>query len=155
MAGDVEFEWDGGGPAELEARLEAFDTALDDRLYEAMEELGLRIEASARKKAPVDSGRLRGSISSEVQREGADTLALYVGSNVEYAPHVEYGRGAISASGDGVLHFTVEGEDVFVKSVGPADAQPYLRPAIQEHRDTGEDLVERAVEKAADDAGLT
>lgn len=154
MAGDMSFEWSGGGPAELEAKLEAFDSALDDRLYEAMEELGLRIEASARKKAPVDDGRLRSSISSEAQREGTDTLALYVGTNVEYAPHVEYGRGAITASGDGVLHFTIEGEDVFVKSVGPADAQPYLRPAIAQHEDTAEDLIEEAVKKAADDAGL-
>lgn len=152
---DMEFEWDGGGPAALEAKFEAFDTALDQRLYEAMEELGLRIEATARKLAPVDDGRLRSSITSEVQREGTDTLALYVGTNLSYAPHVEYGRGAITASGDGVLHFTIEGEEVFVKSVGPADAQPYLRPAISQHEDTAEDLIEEAVEKAADDAGLS
>lgn len=151
---DTEFNWDGGGPAALEARLEAFESALDDELFEAMEELGLRIEATARRLVPVSSGRLRSSLSHDVQREGASTIVLHVGTNVEYAPHVEYGRGAITASGDGVLHFTIEGEEIFVKSVGPADAQPYLRPAISRHEDTAEDLTIEAVENAAATAGL-
>lgn len=152
---DLEFEWDGAGPGGLEAKLEAFESALDARLYEAMKKLGLRIEASAKRRVPVDSGRLRSSISNEVERRGESQIVLFVGSNVEYSETVEYGRGAISASGDGVLHFTIEGEEIFVKSVGPADARPFLRPAIQEHRDTAEDLIEEAVEDAADDAGLS
>lgn len=156
MAGDMEFGWQGGqDPATLTSQLEAFDAALDRRLFEAMEELGLRIEASARRKVPVDNGRLRGSLSNKVQREGASTIALYVGTNVQYAEAVEYGRGPISASGDGVLHFTIDGEEIFVKSVGPAPAQPYLRPAITQHRSTAEDLIQEAVEDAARDAGLS
>lgn len=156
MAGDMEFGWEGGqDPASLTSKLEVFESALDRRLFEAMEELGLRIESSAKRLVAVDHGRLRGSISSEVRREGRSTIALYVGTNVHYGPHIEYGRGAITASGDGVLHFEIEGEEIFVKSVGPADAQPYLRPAIQKHRGTAEDLIEEAVEDAARDAGLS
>lgn len=155
MPDPVDFEWsDGESPQALEAKFETFDAALNERLEEALETLGLMIEGTAKTLVPVDSGRLKSRLSNTVKREGANIIALYVGSNVHYAPMVEYGRGAISASGDGVLHFTVDGEEVFVQSVGPAPAQPYLRPAIAQHHDDAKRLVREAVENAAEDAGL-
>jgi HK97 gp10 family phage protein len=60
----------------------------------------LNVEADAVRLVPVDSGRLKGSITSRVDDDRA-----IIGSNVEYAPHVEYGT-------------------KFMR------AQPYLRPAI-------------------------
>lgn len=48
----------------------------------------LRIERAAKRRCPVDTGRLRASITN---RLGRDTEGLYgdVGTNVDYAPHVE------------------------------------------------------------------
>ena len=40
------------------------------------------------KRTPVDTGRLRSSIAVRLQDEG---LTAIVGSNVQYAPHVEFG----------------------------------------------------------------
>ena len=69
-----------------------------------LEEAGVIVQGSAKRIAPVDSGNLKGSITREKFHDRAE-----VGTNVEYAEHVEYGT----------KHMT---------------AQPYLRPAIDENR---------------------
>lgn len=60
--------------------------------------------------APVDTGRLRGSIEKRVSMEGEH--AVYVGTNVEYAIYQEFGTSKMSAANGG---------------------RGYLRPAISEH----------------------
>lgn len=64
----------------------------------------LNIQAGAKKRAPVDTGRLRNSIATEIERDG---LTGVVGTNVEYAPFVEWGTSKMPA-------------------------QPYLLPAHEE-----------------------
>lgn len=71
----------------------------------ALEKIGLLAEGYAQMKCPVDTGNLRGSITHEVS-EGEK--AVYIGTNVEYAPYVELGT-------------------------SKQKAQPYLRPAATEH----------------------
>lgn len=66
-------------------------------------QVGLKIEAEAKKRCPVDTGRLRASINT--QKTGK--MQVQVGSNVEYAPYVEYGTSKMQA-------------------------QPYLRPAVDQ-----------------------
>jgi phage gpG-like protein len=53
--------------------------------------LALRIEREARKRAPVDTGRLRNSITHRVYPEGSRRLVAEVGTNVEYAAAQEFG----------------------------------------------------------------
>lgn len=52
----------------------------------ALEAIGARAETHAKALTPVDTGNLRNSMAHAV-----DGDAAYVGSNVEYAPYVEYG----------------------------------------------------------------
>ena len=47
---------------------------------------GLKVEGRAKKRAPVDTGRYRASIKTEVE-----PLVAFVGSNLKYAPFIEYG----------------------------------------------------------------
>jgi HK97 gp10 family phage protein len=87
------------------------------RLFEeaterALEKIGLVAEGYAKKLTPVDTGRLRNSISHEV--DGQD---VYIGTNVEYAPYVEMG--------------TVR-----------TKAQPFLKPAATEHSQTYKGILE-------------
>jgi len=63
------------------------------------------IEDEAARGAPVDTGKLRGSITSKTI---SDTEAE-AGTNVEYAPYVEYGTKFQAA-------------------------QPYMRPAVDTHK---------------------
>ena len=51
-----------------------------------LEAIGLTAEGHAKKETPVDTGRLRNSIS-----HATDDEAAYIGTNVEYAPYVELG----------------------------------------------------------------
>ena len=51
-----------------------------------LEAIGLTAEGYAKRETPVDTGRLRNSIS-----HATDDEASYIGTNVEYAPYVELG----------------------------------------------------------------
>lgn len=104
-----------------------YDSAMDKAVEQALVQAGMIIVDEAVARVPVgETGRLRGSITyatkKEAQSVGEDAEAgdeisqpgekgvLHSGSNVEYAPHVEYGT----------KHM---------------EAQPYLVPALQERKD--------------------
>jgi phage gpG-like protein len=61
-------------------------SALEKAIGQGLEAIGLSAEGHAKKETPVDTGRLRNSISHAV-----DDKAAYIGTNVEYAPYVELG----------------------------------------------------------------
>lgn len=63
--------------------------AKDEALTRALEAIGIQAEGRAKTYCPVDTGRLRGSISH--QRGSGMDRSVYIGTNVEYAPYVEYG----------------------------------------------------------------
>lgn len=50
----------------------------------------LKVESGAKSLAPVDTGRLRSSISRRIELRGAEIVGI-VGTDVEYAPHQEFG----------------------------------------------------------------
>lgn len=52
----------------------------------ALEAIGARAETHAKALTPVDTGNLRNSMAHAVSGDAA-----YIGSNVEYAPYVEFG----------------------------------------------------------------
>ena len=60
--------------------------ALKNAKKRGLEAIGLSAEGYAKKDTPVDTGRLRNSIS-----HATDGEAAYIGTNVEYAPYVELG----------------------------------------------------------------
>lgn len=85
----------------------------------ALEEIGLAAEGYAKRACPVDTGNLRNSITHAV--EGSED-AVYVGTNVEYAPYVEMGTRRTAA-------------------------QPFLRPAATEHGSTYRSILKRNLEE--------
>ena len=66
--------------------------AMEKAKHNALEAIGLTAETYAKQETPVDTGRLRNSISHAVDGEAA-----YIGSNVEYAPYVELGTSRAKA----------------------------------------------------------
>ena len=58
-------------------------SAMEKGIKNGLEAIGLTAETYAKKATPVDTGRLRNSISHTVDGE-----AVYIGSNVEYAAFV-------------------------------------------------------------------
>ena len=65
---------------------EAIANAIDRALVAALEEVGLVAEGYAKRACPVDTGRLRNSVTHLLK--GYD---CFIGTNVEYAPYVEEG----------------------------------------------------------------
>lgn len=87
---------------------EAIANAIDRALVAALEEVGLVAEGYAKRACPVDTGRLRNSITHIVD-EG--TRHVVIGTNVEYAPYVELGTRR-------------------------QKSQPFLKPAANDHAST-------------------
>ena len=67
-------------------------SALERAKKRGLEAIGLVAEGHAKKITPVDTGRLRNSIS-----HATDDEAAYIGTNVEYGPYVELGSPTIKA----------------------------------------------------------
>lgn len=78
MAGRVEITQDNRGQVEGE---------IGAALARGLEAVGLAAEGYAKAQTPVDTGRLRSSITHQVV---AGERAVYIGTNVEYAPYVEF-----------------------------------------------------------------
>lgn len=95
-----------------------FKEAKDEAVARALEAIGLQAEGYAKMLAPVDTGRLRNSITHAP--EGKDTEII--GSAVEYAPYQEFGTRRTKA-------------------------QPFLKPAVLNHIDEYRAIAENELKK--------
>ena len=102
----------------VQSNVDVFKGALPEAKAMALEMIGLTAEGYAKLACPVDTGRLRNSIS-----HARDDDKAYIGTNVRYAPFVELGT-----------------------SRTKAQPQPYLRPAATEHSDEYKDIVKSALQ---------
>ena len=82
----------------------------------ALEIIGGKAESYAKKLCPVDTGRLRNSITHQQY----DDYTEVVGTNVEYAPYVELGhhtKGGTFVSGKPFLRPAAEGHTLEYKNI--------------------------------------
>lgn len=86
---------------------------LEAATAKGLEACGMLGEDYAQELSPFDTGRLRNSISHAV-----DDDTVYIGTNVEYAPYQEMGTYRMKA-------------------------QPFLRPALEEHLTEYQKLLEQ------------
>jgi HK97 gp10 family phage protein len=137
---------------EIEEAVEDAQQLIDPALDSAVEDTAKAIERSAKKNlkrhGAIDTGNLRGSIGYG----RVDVAHFRVGTPVEYAPHVEYGTAAhvIEADNADYLRFPGKGGNpVYRKSVQHpgTPAQPYLRPALQDHQSTLAENIEDEIER--------
>lgn len=99
-------------------------------LKKALTDCCLWVMNDARKKCPVDIGTLRNSITYEVYDDYGE-----VGSNLEYAPYVEFGTGKFAVNGDGrKTRWSYQDEEGNWHSTLGQEPQPYLVPALDENR---------------------
>lgn len=85
--------------------------------------------------APVNEGNLKNSGDLRIKENGLKADVFFTAN---YAQHVEFGTRPhkIKAKPGGVLHFKVNGRDVFAKEVNHpgTKAQPFLVPAHEAER---------------------
>lgn len=101
----------------FESHLGEFLDALPEQIEQALIAIGLTAESYAKQECPVDTGRLRNSITHEVDM---NEQCAIIGSNVEYAAYVELGTSR-------------------------QKAQPYLRPAAENHTSEYREIVKSAL----------
>ncbi len=65
-----------------------------DRVKTVVAQSAFQIEAKAKAIVPVDTGNLKNSLTTVIEPSG---IMARVGTNVEYAPHVEFGTRRASA----------------------------------------------------------
>lgn len=85
----------------------------------ALEIIGMRAEKYAKALCPVDTGNLRNSISHQT----VGNNEVHIGTNVEYAPYVEFGTVRMSA-------------------------KPYLRPAVSTHIEEYKNILKSELKNA-------
>lgn len=65
------------------------ERVVEEKIKTALGLMGEVVERYAKEECPVDTGRLRNSLTHEAGQDNGD-ICEYVGSAVEYAPFVEY-----------------------------------------------------------------
>lgn len=99
-------------------------------LTQPLTECCLIVENEAKILCPVDKGLLRMSITHEVEKNVG-----VVGTNMSYAPYVEFGTGLFSSEGTGRqtrwCYKTSDGK--WYSTIGQ-HPQPYLHPALRNNK---------------------
>jgi len=95
----VQVTLDGLGPAvaTFTQALHFWSADTQRKLLKAHRWAGQYWVAEAKKRCPVDEGRLRNSIRTNTYADGGGILITEVGSNVAYAPHIEFGTKYIAS----------------------------------------------------------
>jgi len=105
--------------------------AKDEAVAKALETIGRVVERYAKELCPTDTSRLKNSISHQVDDE-----TVYVGTNVEYAPYVEFGTGKFAEGGGGrPTPWSYQDDKGNWHTTNGMKPQPYLKPAIENHLD--------------------
>lgn len=129
----------GDGNVKIESNRKAVKQALSEAIQRALTACGITAQGYATDAyVPVDTGRLKGSITYAVSKAHSQVRApakaedgalhgapekdtLYLGTNVEYAPYVELGT-------------------------HKQDSHPYLRPAFEQHIGEYERIIKSILE---------
>lgn len=119
--------------------------ALQDNMYRALTECGLVAEGYAKLNTPVDTGALRNSISNKVVEEDGE-LVCYIGTNMEYAPYIEYGTGKYYTGGRKTPWTFRDSKGKWHMTDG-YKPHPYLRPAISDHINEYKRIIEKELKR--------
>lgn len=103
---------------------------LQARREAALRRCGTAAEGYAKAICPVDTGRLRASIRSQV--DGIQGR-MVLGTNVEYAADVELGTGRYRPGWSGPRKWRWQSRDGRWHTTTGQRPQPYLRPAMSDH----------------------
>ena len=146
--------------------------ALNDTIVRALEKCGLVAEAYAKQLCETDTGLLKNSITHAISgkaaaiesyaadrpkpgrqssgfyngtapQEGKNELAVYIGSNVEYAAYVELGTGAENYPGGRPTPWAYKDGNGNWHTTRGNPAKPYLVPAVADYKDKYEQIFQQ------------
>lgn len=115
---------------------------MQSAIERALEKCGIAAEGFAKKLVPVDTGNLRNSITHKVVEN-----EVYIGTNNEYAAYVELGTGKF-AEGGRKDPWVYQDEEGRWHHTDGQRAQPYLKPAVADHKQTYRNIIKDELENA-------
>jgi HK97 gp10 family phage protein len=165
------------GVRETIANFKRLSAELRRELQKTVARSAMSVQRGARRRCPVDTGRLRASIRPVYYRDG---LSAEVGTEVSYAAFMEFGTGSLGASTNeqplpsGYQHggpFKPPAQALVewarrhkvspwavslgIFQAGGVAARPFLFPAWEEERPRFIEAVKRQVPKAAKKVAVT
>ena len=115
----------------LEEVLNSIDSLADlEGLQSALGKACAVVEASAKQKAPKDTGALARSITSKIE----DTEGI-IFTPLEYAPYVEYGTGLFAEEGGRSTPWIYKDDKGEWHKTSGQKPHPFMRPALEENRE--------------------
>ena len=126
--------------------LDILDDLIDmQQIQRAVGKACALVERTAKQKAPKDTGALRRSITSEVEREGNEMVGT-VFTPLEYAPYVEFGTGLFAESGGRKdVPWCYQDDKGEWHSTSGQKPQPFMRPALNENREQIKRILKEAI----------
>ena len=126
--------------------LDILDDLIDmQQIQRAVGKACALVERTAKQKAPKDTGALRRSITSEVEREGNEMVGT-VFTPLEYAPYVEFGTGLFAESGGRKdVPWYYQDDKGEWHSTSGQKPQPFMRPALNENREQIKRILKEAI----------
>lgn len=117
--------------------------AMREQAMLGLEAIGQEAEGYAKEETPVDTGRLRNSIAHKVVE---DEKAVYIGTNVEYAPYLEYGTGVYADNGQGrKTPWSYQDSNGNWHTTNGMKPRHFLKKAVSEHDNHYRSIMEAAL----------
>lgn len=111
------------------------ELADEEKFMAALGKACALVERSAKQNAPKDTGALRRSITSEVEKNGTDIVGV-VYTPLEYAPYVEYGTGLFAEGGGRQdVPWNYQDDEGNWHSTSGQKPQPFMQPALNDNRE--------------------
>lgn len=111
--------------------------AVQAAIDRTLEICGGKAETYAKKECPVDTGRLRASITH--QRSTAEVNTEIIGTNVTYAPYVELGHNQEVGR-----YVPAIGKRLVASHV---DGKPYIKPSVENHAQEYKNILSTELKK--------
>ncbi|UVF62447.1 neck protein [Nitrososphaeria virus YSH_922147] len=129
----MEFDFEIKGIKDNDELLNYIKENIDEYSNEMLKLLGESIIAEARSNLQNNTNINSGSLLASIRILDEDDNTIIIGSDLDYAGYIEYGRGPIHPKDpDGWLHWIDKstGKDVFAKFAKATEPMPFMEPAI-------------------------
>jgi len=125
------------GLRESQRILDNIIRSMDEAHHRILIEAGNKIVDEARSNLQNNTNIDSGDLLSSIKILFEDEDSIYVGSDMPYAGHIEFGRGPVFPVNKEWLHWIDKetGKDIFAKKAGPTEPSPFLAPAVEKIKD--------------------
>ena len=125
---------------EFHSNLDAVLNGSQEAIERAAEIIGGMAESYAKELCPVDTGNLRNSITHTTEN---NNRTVVISSSVTYAPFIELGTGKYAEGGGGrQTPWSYQDSNGNWHTTSGMPPRPYLRPAIENHKDEYKEVLE-------------